>query len=888
MPDVGDQISKYRIVERIGGGGMGVVYRAEDQRLGRSVALKFISPGFTSDASARARLVREAQAASSLDHSNICTVHEIDEAPDGQTFLVMAYYGGETLKQRIARGGITTEEAVDLAIQIASGLRAAHEAGIVHRDLKPANIILTERGEVKILDFGLAKVAAASAITTEGSVLGTVAYMAPEQLRGEPSDMRSDLWSLGVILSEMVMGRPPFRGEYEQVIAYAIQHVEPDFDGVPAPILRILERALAKDRDHRYTSAAEMLADLSQIGSQQKRILQQDALGTKSSLGLWRSLGLTSSLRNRLRWPVAAAGLVAVSLLLWFAVVGPRPSESTSVITGAAAMHSLTLEQVTAAEDLEMHPAFAPDGERLVYSRETNGFMHLFLRDFAAGSDEQLTTENSDDVQATWSPDGSTVLFVRSNAANGKLQPDDVFGADSGGDIWMYSFADGAERKLIDDAYNPAFSRDGLRIAFDASWSGSRRIWVSDQLGRNARPVSIDSSEAVSHIAPTWSPDGSKIAYQNLDWTKFDIRVVDLLSRTTWKITDDTSLNIYPSWSPTSETIYFSSYRGGGLNVWSVRFDESAPGYPQQVTTGAGQDVHVDVDPNERLSFTTLNLNSDLWRLPVDPQSGAVRGEPEPVVASTREEGRGAWSPDGSRIAFNSDRGGHMNIWTYDLTSGALEQVTDGPGGDFQARWSPAGDRLAFFSTRSGDADIWIVDLVSKELTRLTTSPALDVNPTYSPDGSRIAYHSDRDGRKEVWVMDADGSNQRPLTSIGAQGHFLNWSADGREIFFQSPPRVFDGLMRVSIDGGDPTPLAKSPAAAHASFSPDGRRVMDVSGHRTLWVTPLVGEPMEVFSFDDPEIRIDYPVWSPDGRWVLFDRNRPRGGDIWMASSASR
>lgn len=847
---------------------MGVVYRAEDQTLRRSVALKFISPGLATDATAVSRLVREAQAASSLDHSNICTIHEINEAPDGQTYIVMSYYEGETLKERIERDEFEFSEALQVATQIAGGLTAAHEAGVVHRDLKPANIVLTERGEAKILDFGLARIAGESAITTDGSVLGTVAYMSPEQLRGVPSDAQSDIWALGVILYEMVVGHPPFRGEYEQVIAYSIQNVEPDYRQAPEAIRSILQRALTKNPDDRYGSAAEMLSDLSGASLDAQPVPDVRRVG--------------------IRWSVAVAVALGTAGLLWYAVTGSQSAESPSVGAGAVEIHALTLEQVTAAEDLESHPAISPDGARLVYSRQMNGFKHLFLRDLADGSDEQLTTANADDVQATWSPDGSTILFVRSSSANGKFQPDDVFGADAGGDVWIYTVADGGERKLVEDAYNPAYSRDGTHIAFDASWSGSRRIWISDGLGRNARPVSFDSSEAVSHIAPTWSPDGSKIAYQNLDWTTFNIRAVDIETGRMWKLTDDTSLNILPSWSPVSQSIYFSSYRGGGLNIWSILFDESGPEYPQQVTTGAGQDVHVDVDTRERLSFTTLNLNSDLWRLPVDAETGAATGEPEPLVASTREESRGAWSPDGSRISFNSDRGGHMNIWTYDLRSGALKQITDGPGGDYQASWSPSGDRLVFFSTRSGNADIWVVELPNGELTRLTTSPALDINPVYSPEGSSIAYHSDRDGRKEVWVMNADGSNQRPLTNIGAQGHFLNWSQDGSEIYFQSPAQVFDGLMRVKVGGGHPVPAVGRPAASHASFSPAANHVMDVVGHKSLTVIPLDGEPTEVYSFDDPEVRIDYPVWSPDGQWILFDRNRPRGGDIWMASTARR
>lgn len=285
----------------------------------------------------------------------------------------------------------------------------------------------------------------------------------------------------------------------------------------------------------------------------------------------------------------------------------------------------------------------------------------------------------------------------------------------------------------------------------------------------------------------------------------------------------------------------------------------------------------------EQLAFSILRQNADIWRLPVSPQTGLATGDPEEVLASTREDSRGSWSPDGKQIAFNSDRTGEMNIFIHSVMDNSNRQVTTGPGGDFQPQWSPDGNRLVFFSSRARNADIWLLDLVSNALKQLTADPALDINPFFSPDGTKITFQSDRSGRLEVWVMESDGSNQRQLTRIGVAGHFLRWSRDGENVIFRCPCGGKPQTYQTSLNGRDPVPLnTEITGGSHMSFSPDYSVLMDVVGHKTLWVSPVfAGKPAKVYAFPDGESRIDYPVWSPDGKWVLFDRFRPQGGDIW-------
>ena len=544
------------------------------------------------------------------------------------------------------------------------------------------------------------------------------------------------------------------------------------------------------------------------------------------------------------------------------------------------------LSQLTFAEAIEEYPAWSPNGEELAFSREEAGIRSLFVKNLTSGNERRLTRSDNDDIQPAWTPDATAILFVRAKQANVKLEPGDVFGSFFDGDIWSLDLASGKETRLIVNAFNPEASPDGKRIAFDASWAGPRRIWATDNRGYNPQQLTSDVSEGISHVRPRWSSDGTKVVFQSVERTKFDVRVVDLArGRSVW-VTNDAVQDLNPVWSPSGRFIYFSSYRGGGINIWRVAMSpEGTPaGAPQQLTNGAGQDVEIAISRKAaRLAFSILRQNADIWRLPVSPETGKPTGAPVEVITTTREDSRGVWSPDSKTVAFNSDRTGEMNIWLHPLEQGQTRQLTKGSGGDFQANWSPDGRRIVFFSSRTGMADIWSVEVDSGELKRLTKSDSVDVNPFFSPDGEMIAYNSDQSGRPELWVMNADGSNPRQLAGVGLVGHFMQWQPQGDALIFRCPAGGRPASMKVRLDGSDPEALPEVAGGAHMSFSPDHSRIMDVIGHKVLWVSPLDGgKPEKVFEFDDPDVRIDYPVWSPDGHWVLFDRFRPQGGDIWM------
>ena len=479
---------------------------------------------------------------------------------------------------------------------------------------------------------------------------------------------------------------------------------------------------------------------------------------------------------------------------------------------------------------------------------------------------------------------------MRAGESRLRLEPGDVFGSYSGAaDVWAREIGSGRERRLIRNAFNPSFSPDGRRIAVDASWVGARRIWVTDAEGRNPLQLTSDSSEAVEHVRPRWSPDGKHVVFQNVDRTRFDVRTAEIASQKLQWVTNDLFLDVSPTWSPDGRFIFFSSPRSGGLNLWRipVAADGRPTGRPEQVTAGAGQDLDVALSGDgQRLAFSILKQNANIWRMPLSPQTGDPAGPPQELIATTREDSRGAWSPSGEEIAFNSDRGGEMNIWIYRIADGTTRQLTRGPGGDFQPFWSPDGQKLVFFSSRSGNADIWVAGAASGAATQLTRGRATDVNPSFSPDGKWIGYQSDEGGRMELWVMDAEGRSPRQLTDEGAAGgHFVRWTPDSRFLYFRCLCGGRPQVMKVPLAGGDPETLPEISGGSHLSFSPDHARIIDVVGHKSVWVSPLDGgRPRLVFEFDDPGVRIDYPVWSPDGRWLLFDGFRPQGGDIWVMS----
>ena len=568
----GTRLGPYEILAAIGAGGMGEVYRARDTQLGRDVAIKIVGEALAADPEHMARFEREARLLASVDHPNVAAIHGIEER-HGHRFLVLELVEGRTLDEILAAGRPRLDEALDLARQIAGALEAAHDRGVIHRDLKPANVRVTPGGRAKVLDFGLAKsvteaspsasafATATAGPTAAGAILGTPAYMSPEQARGKPLDQRSDVWSFGCLLYEMLAGRRAFGGETATDCLAAILHDDPDWSSLPratpAPIRRLLARCLEKD-SRRRPDAAEV-----------SREIRQAIEPHRAGAGLRRLLA------------PALGVLVVVGTVVALLLVRKAPPPAP------------TLTQLTLAEGLEQSPAWAPDGQSIAYTAERGGVRKIFTRRLAGGDGIPLTSGAFDDIQPAWSADGKTIAFVRARETGKRLEPGDVFGQYDGGDVWAVDVATRQEARLVEGAFNPSFSPDGRRLAVDASWAGPRRIWITDVLGQNPQQATTDVSEAIVHVRPRWSPDGKRLVFQDIERTKFEVRVVDLGSKSLVQVTNDLFQNIQPVWSPRGGFIYFTSNRTGGVNLWRIAVspDGRPSGGLQQLTTGAGQDV---------------------------------------------------------------------------------------------------------------------------------------------------------------------------------------------------------------------------------------------------------------------------------------------------------
>jgi serine/threonine protein kinase/Tol biopolymer transport system component len=820
---LGQTVGSYQILEILGGGGMGVIYKARDARLGRIVALKFLPPELTRDPEAKERFVQEARAASSLDHPNLCTVLEMGETPAGRLYLAMPCYDGETLRRKIERGPLPVGEAVDVAVQIARGLAKAHRTGIVHRDVKPANVIVTDDGMVKILDFGLAKLAVAAAVSRPGhagdpghpgetgpagSSAGTPAYMSPEQARGEEVDARTDLWSLGVVLYEMLAGRRPFRGEREQAVIYSILHEAPEplsrLRPEVAPELgRIVERLMAKDPAARYASVDEPLAEL--------RALQGDPGTTTLNAILpgrprqtWIALAVLAVLA------IAAVVGIAAYFLPPRGVAGPAPIRAT-------------FSRLTDQVGRERFPSLSPDGQLFVYAHPASpGNLDLYLQRVGGGNPIDLTADSpQDDTQPAFSPDGRQIAF-RSER--------------EGGGIFLMGATGESARRLTDFGYEPAWSPDGREVVVSTAGVSDPRVRTTDgELWRvevatgNRRRVPVEGDA----VQPAWSPHGARIAYwgvpkvgsQRVIWT------VPAGGGRAVRVTGGAQLNWSPTWSPDGRFLYFSSDRGGSMNLWRVPIAEATGrvlGDPEPVTTPAQWSSQLRFSQDGRRAlYETLDESANFERAaldPADPAGVAVTGPLKPVTQGSREIGYGRVSPDGRWIAFQ---------------------------------------------TAFPQEDLFVVRTDGSGFRQLTNDVAKDRNPGWSPDGRQILFYSDRGGRYEAWTIRPDGSSLQPITATkGEPVFFPLWSPDPRWIVcglgFTGP-----ALIDLSRPIGQRLPERLPPAPTKGPFfgfswSPDGR-----------WLAGgAVGEGILRLSLETRRyerlIRGNEPLWFHDSRRLLY------------------
>ncbi len=881
----GSRLGPYEILSPLGAGGMGEVYRARDGKLGRDVAIKTLPEAFTRDAERLARFEREAKVLAALNHPNIAAIYGLEQS--GETrFLVLELVPGQTLSEKLAAGPLPAEEALGLSRQIAEAIEAAHEQGIVHRDLKPANIKVTPAGKVKVLDFGLAKAFAAekasgqdvshsptvtSGGTQQGVILGTASYMSPEQARGKPVDRRTDIWSFGCVLYEMLTGRKAFEGETVSDVMAAVLTREPDWSAIPASIPSrvrdLLRRCLRSNPERRLHDIADARLEIEDAGAEPVSGLASEATrrGAPPLALLATAVGS------------AALAALAIFLLTRHASV-PGPTQI------------VRLARITPPTAHSEWPSWSPDGSLLAYASDRSGNFEIYVRRGESGQDVDVTNDAGQDLQPAFSPDGGAIAFVSTRASKtGLIKIGGTLSRDTrtyGGDLWVVPSLGGAAQRLASDANYPAWRPDGRSVFFVTGPENRRAIMEVAAEGGTARAVLPSDQSEWEIVTLGCSPDGR--------WMSFETQLerIYLIPSTGGK-PREVLRGFSHAWDAAPGRLW-SLVRDpeGGTRVQFVEIDadrgavRSAP-KTVSLSTAYLRDLAVSRDAT-RLVVAEEETARNLTRLPLVPGGGAPSGPEEPLSNGRVIDSYPDVSPDGLQVACASDTLGHMEVWILDLETRRRRRL--GLPGQDAAQvapvWMPDGKEIAVVRYLPGGEDsAWLAALDgsrAEELLRGSSRGTITIQP--SPDGrSFLISDTQGHGVQQITRFDLATRAKKVLTDSPGDKFDAVWSPDGRWIALTAAKDGVLQLFRMPSAGGAMQQLTTGfERMRHPFYSPDGKWIYIQPSHRNIGRVPAEGGALEpVTRFPEAGLFLEEPTISPDGRYLYYCRENG-GSSLWL------
>jgi serine/threonine protein kinase len=864
---------------------MGEVYRARDGKLGREVAIKVLPAEFATDADRLARFEREARALAALNHPNIAAIYGLEDAA-GTRFLVLELVPGETLAERLAAGPLPVEEAFVLCRQIAEALETAHASGIVHRDLKPANIKVTPSGKVKVLDFGLAKAFGAESApardlshsptvtsggTRQGIVLGTAAYMSPEQARGKPVDRRTDVWSFGCVLFETLSGRKPFDGETVSDIMVSVLSREPDWSALPAAtpvrIRELLRRCLRKDPERRLHDVADA------------RIEIEDAADEPGAVPAPESTIAERPRRGR-AWALLAAAIVSaliatfVTWRLAHPAVAPGPPQIAA------------LARITAPTGRAEWPTWSPDGNILAYASDRSGDFEIYVRRGEGGQDIDVTNDRAQDIQPAFSPDGNSIAFISTRSSKtGLIKIGGTLSRNTrtyGGDLWVVPSLGGPARRLASDANYPTWRPDGRGILYVFGPESHRAIMEVSSEGGTPRAI-LSSGESSWEI--DWigcSPDGR--------WVSFEDQLEDVFLIPAARGKPARVLTGFShGWDASSRHLWaLARDPKGGTRIQRFEIDPDH-GKVQGAPTTAGlvtaylRDLAVSRD-GRRIVVAEEETSRNLTRLPLAPGGGAPAGPEEPLSSGRVLDSYPRVSSDGQRIAYVSDILGRIEVWILDLETRQRRRL-ELPGEDtaeISPDWMPNASEVVAVRYLSGGVDsVWIAALDgsrAEELLRGGHRGAAQVRA--APDGRSLLVSSIY-GTEQLGRFDLASRKVTRVMKIDAFD--AEWSPDAHSISVTALKDGTTQLFRMPASGGPIQQLTTGyERMRHPFFSPDGKWIYIQPSHRNIFRVRVEGGPLEqVTRFPEAGLFLEEPTISPDGKYLVYCRENG-GSSLWL------